>query len=156
MTNSNDVAATPRVIPNAGSQNLSGDESVEPNTRILIVVDDRRAGRALARQLIAIGYREVHAVSDAKRAIAASNSFLPAIIFLDVAMSEIDSYELARKLRRDARQRGVRLIALTDQIEHSTRDEARVAGFERWLVTPVADTELDKVLRRKPVSLAAS
>ena len=44
--------------------------------------------------------------------------------------------------------RATRLIALTDTIEHPGREDARAAGFERYLVKPVTLAELQKVLRR--------
>jgi CheY-like chemotaxis protein len=50
-------------------------------------------------------------------------------------------------LRQHAGRRTLRLIALTSSIEHSTREQARGAGFERWLITPVANDELDTLMR---------
>jgi CheY-like chemotaxis protein len=141
--------SSPRTMTHRDQRGFEAEQSVEPATRILIVVDDRRAGRSLARMLTAMGYCEIHAVSSAARAIAAATKHRPSIVFLDVAMADTDAYELARKLRRDARQRALRLIALTERIEISTREEARLASFERWLVTPVAQDELDKVFRRQ-------
>jgi len=119
----------------------------ELRTRILIVADERLTGRHLARMLTAMGYEGVRAVSSASRALTLAQQYEPAIIFLDVALRE-DSYELARALHRQAGKDAPRLIALTRSIEHSTRELARSAGFERWLVTPVAQNELDALLRR--------
>ena len=56
--------------------------------------------------------------------------------------------DLAQRLRRGARQHAIRLIALTSVIEHPKREDARIAGFERYLVKPLDQVELDKVLRR--------
>jgi len=49
---------------------------------------------------------------------------------LDVTLQG-DAYRLARALRQRAGQTELRLIALTNSIEHSTREQARSAGFER-------------------------
>jgi len=38
------------------------------------------------------------------------------------------------------------LIALTSNAEHESREAARAAGFERYLVKPLAQGELDKIL----------
>lgn len=119
----------------------------ELRTRILIVADERQTGRHLARMLTAMGYEGVRAVSSASRALILAQQYEPAIIFVDVDLRE-DSYELARALHRQAGKDAPRLIALTPSIEHSTREQARSAGFERWLVTPVAQNELDDLLRR--------
>jgi CheY-like chemotaxis protein len=116
--------------------------------RILIVVDNRLAGRQLARMLTNKGCASVRAVTDAGRALNISQHYQPGIVFLDVTL-EGDAYELARGLRQQAGQAGLRLIALTNSIEHSTREQARSAGFERWLVTPVTQEDLDGLLRDK-------
>jgi len=116
-------------------------------TRILIVADDRLAGRHLARMLTGMGYAGVRAVNSAARALVLAQQYAPGIIFLDVGLRD-DSYELARALQRQAGKDAPRLIALTRSIEHSTREQARSAGFERWLVTPVVQNELDDLLRR--------
>src|SRR5678815_2854447 len=116
-------------------------------TRILIVADDRLAGRHLARMLTGMGYAGVRAVNSAARALVLAQQYAPGIIFLDVGLRD-DSYELARALHRQAGKDAPRLIALTRNIEHSTREQARSAGFERWLVTPVVQNELDDLLRR--------
>jgi CheY-like chemotaxis protein len=114
--------------------------------RFLIVVDNRLAGRQLARMLMRQGFATVRAVTDAGRALTISQHYQPDIVFLDVDL-EGDAYQLARGLRQQAGQAELRLIALTNSIEHSTREQARNAGFERWLVTPVTQDDLEGLLR---------
>ena len=120
-------------------------------TRILIVVDDRLAGKHLAQLLAAKGYEGVRVVRRAASALFLAQQFSPGIVFLDVALPD-DAYELASNLRQQAGRRTMRLIALTPSIEHSTREQARDAGFERWLVTPVAPNELDDLMRKEETS----
>ncbi len=111
----------------------------------LIVVADRLVGRNLARMLTKKGYAKVRAVSSAARALVLEHDYDPGIIFVDLGLSE-DAYDLARALQRQAGRDAHRLIALTPAIDHSTRERARRAGFERWLVTPVAQDGLDDLL----------
>jgi CheY-like chemotaxis protein len=113
--------------------------------RILIVVDNRLAGRQLARMLMHKGYASVRAVTNGGRALIISHDYQPDIVFLDVTLKG-DAYQLARDLRQQAGQAELRVIALTNGIEHSTREQARSAGFERWLVTPVTQEDLDGLL----------
>ena len=115
---------------------------------VLIVVEDRLAGKHLARLLMAKGYEHVRVVRRAASALLLAEKCSPGIVFLDVALSD-DAYELANTLRQHAGRRTLRLIALTSSIEHSTREQARGAGFERWLVTPVSKDELDSLMRRE-------
>ncbi len=123
------------------------DASGEVRRRVLIVVEDRAAGKDLARLLMAMGYERVRIVRRAARALLIAQRFSPGIVFLDIALLD-DAYELASDLRRQVSGGSLRLIALTNSIEHSTREQARDAGFERWLVTPVAKSELDSLMDR--------
>lgn len=123
------------------------DASGEVRRRVLIVVEDRATGKDLARLLMAMGYERVRIVRQAARALLIAQRFSPGVVFLDIALLD-DAYELASDLRRLAGG-SLRLIALTGSIEHSTREQARGAGFERWLVTPVAKSELKSLMSRE-------
>ena len=128
---------------------LRTDNPPELIAGVLIAVENRLVGRQLARMLTKKGYEDVRAVSSAARALVADHDYAPGIIFVDLDLSD-DAYDLARALNRQAGQDPIRLIALTSAIDHSTRERARLAGFERWLVTPVAQDELDDLLPTLP------
>ena len=121
---------------------------VAPATPILVVDQDRRISTSLAFMLTARGYDEVRAVRSAARAISVAATFHPGIVFLDIDQPETEGFDLARQLRRAAGGRALRLIALTNSVEHELREEARAVGFERYFVKPLSQVELDKVLRR--------
>jgi CheY-like chemotaxis protein len=120
------------------------------STHILIVDDDREAGKSLALMLSATGYDEIKTVRSAARALAIATTFQPAIAFLGTPQADGGAGELATQLQKSARPQGIRVIALTDSAEHPGRDVARAAGLERYLTRPVTQAELDKVLRRTP------
>jgi CheY-like chemotaxis protein len=115
-------------------------------TRILIVDGDRLVGMGLKFMLAARGFDEVRVVRSAARALALAELFKPGLVFLDLELPDLASVAVAQQLRRDARQRGLRLIALTLHAEHGMREEARLAGFERYLTKPVLREELDKIV----------
>lgn len=123
------------------------------NAGVLIVVANRLVGRRLASMLTKRGYSGVRAVSSVSRAIILAHEYDPGIIFLDLELSDA-AYDLARVLQHQAGQDTHRLIALTPAIEQSTRERARRAGFERWLVTPVVQSELDDLLVEQQTLLA--
>jgi CheY-like chemotaxis protein len=118
-------------------------------SRILIVDDDVRLARSLASMLENTGLAEIRAVHCAADGLAAAVEFLPEIIFLDIELPDMSGYEVALLLHQHAQLQDTRLIALTDTVLHPAREEARAAGFERYLVKPVSATELQKVLRRR-------
>jgi CheY-like chemotaxis protein len=123
---------------------------VSVDTPILIVDSDREIGRSLSGMLTALGFEEVRTVRSAPRALAIASTFLPRIAFIDIALPDMDANELARQLAKHVPQKSLRLIALTANVEHPGREEARSAGFERFLVKPVEQAEIDKIIGRQP------
>jgi CheY-like chemotaxis protein len=124
------------------------DTPVESATRILIVDHDRQVGTSLTFMLSSRGYDEVRAVRSARRAVAIAESFRPGLVFLDIELPDQGALEVADQLRKGARQHAMRLIALTSNAEHERREEDRIAGFERYLMKPLVQSELDKILGR--------
>jgi CheY-like chemotaxis protein len=124
---------------------------VEPDgaARLLIIEHERRSGLALAFMLAARGYTDVRTVRSPARALAVAKQFSPQIIFLDLELPDDGSLELAQQLKRDGRGSPSRLIALTADAEHPRREQARLAGFERFLTKPVEQEELDKILGKQ-------
>jgi len=116
-------------------------------TPMLIVDNDRRISMSLAFMLSTRGYEDVRAVRSAPRARAVAARFHPGIVFLDIERPDLEGLDLARQLRRAASGHAMRLIALTSSAAHELREEARIAGFERYFLKPLSHTELDKVLR---------
>lgn len=128
------------------------DLSAAQGAGVLIVVADRLVGRRLASMLQKRGYAGIRAVSSVSRALILAHEYDPGIVFLDLELSD-DAYDLARVLQHHAGHEAHRLIALTPAIEQSTRERARRAGFERWLVTPVVQGELDNLLAEQQTLL---
>jgi len=128
---------------------MHSSQSVLAPPRVLIVDDDVELARSLASMIQAAGAYETRMVHCAADAQAAAAEFPPAIVFLDIELPDMSGYEVAKLLHQQAHLRTTRLIALTDSIEHPAREDARAAGFERYLVKPVTAVELMKVLRRR-------
>jgi CheY-like chemotaxis protein len=82
---------------------------------------------------------------DAALAIAAE--FHPSVVLLELDLPDVNGYEVARLLRERAQVHDLRLIAMTASREHPGRELARVAGFERYLLKPVAALDLVELLQ---------
>lgn len=101
---------------------------------------------SLSFMLAAAGYDNVRAVRSANRALTVADKHRPAIAFVDLDLADGAAYALANQLKRNAKQRAIRFIALTNDNQHPAREAARGAGFERFLVKPATQIELDKCL----------
>jgi CheY-like chemotaxis protein len=119
--------------------------SINP-VRILVIDNDIGSADSLELMLHASGYSETRVAYSGHAGLAIAPGFQPDVVLLDLSLFDMSSYEVAQSLREQAQRRHVRLIALTFDPAHAAREEARVAGFERYLVKPLAPGDLSDVL----------
>ncbi|HLL20246.1 MAG TPA: ATP-binding protein [Rubrivivax sp.] len=109
--------------------------------RVLIVDDNIDAADALA-DLLTLEGCEVRTAASAPQALALLQDWVPQAAVLDIGLPGMDGYELARRLRADARLVAIRLVALTGYGHETDKQRALDAGFDVHLVKPI---ELDKL-----------
>jgi len=110
--------------------------------RILIVDNDISSSSSLEARLHASGYSEIRVAYSGHAALAIAAELQPSVVLLELNLLDISGFEVARLLRRQAQGHELRLIALTPSREHAGREPPPVAGFERYLLKPVAADEL--------------
>jgi CheY-like chemotaxis protein len=124
--------------------------TVRNSTHILIVDDDREAGKFLAQMLTDTGCDEIRTVRSTSRALAVAATFQPTIAFLGNPTPDGLEGNLAALLQKNSHEKGIRLIGLTDRAEPPGREEARASGVERFISKPVTLVELEKALKKAP------
>jgi CheY-like chemotaxis protein len=115
--------------------------------RILIVDNDIKSSDSLERMLNASGYSETRVAYSGHAALAIAAEFQPSVVLLELSLLDMSGYEVAQLLRERAQSHDLRLIAMTSSREHAGRELARVAGFERYLLKPVAALDLSGLLQ---------
>ncbi len=115
--------------------------STEP-AKFLIVDHDIKSSDSLELMLHASGYSETRVAYSGHAALAIAAAFQPSMVLLELSLLDMSGYEVGRLLRERAQSQHLRLIALTSSREHAGRELARVAGFERYLLKPVAALDL--------------
>jgi signal transduction histidine kinase/CheY-like chemotaxis protein len=103
--------------------------------RVLLVEDNVDGAETLAMLLRLVGH-EVRVVNDGPAAVEAAAEFRPQVAVLDIGLPGMDGYEVARRLRDEARSRAV-LIAVSGYGRDEDRALSRAAGCEQHLVKPV-------------------
>jgi two-component system OmpR family response regulator len=109
--------------------------------RVLIVDDSDDAAWALASLLQSCGH-EVHVAHTGRRALEIAERLLPAVIFLDLAMPEMDGFETALRIRRRRWGQGIVLCALTGSDTPEFRERSDEVGINRYLAKPAEWNEL--------------
>jgi signal transduction histidine kinase len=115
--------------------------------RILIVDDNHDGADMLALTLSILGHH-VSAIYDPLKAVAAAESFLPDIAFLDIGMPALNGYELAASLKSQPWASEMLLVALTGWGQEENRQRSATAGFDEHLVKPIELETIDRVCHR--------
>ncbi|MCX7854593.1 MAG: response regulator [Anaerolineae bacterium] len=109
--------------------------------KILIVEDDLESLKLIGLMLQSRGYQIVAAQSG-PQALNKVVSESPDLILLDVMMPGMDGYEVARRLRADARTAAIPIIMLTARGQVTDKVAGFEAGADEYLVKPVHPAEL--------------
>ena len=112
--------------------------------RLLIVDDNLDTAYALAAYFEATSEHEVRLAHTGNDGIDAALELEPHVVLLDIGLPDIDGYEVAKRLR--ASLKAVTLIAITGYSSESHRNRAGEAGFDHYLVKPVAYRALERLL----------
>jgi DNA-binding response OmpR family regulator len=132
----------------APAEDDSGDTGLfTESARILIVENDIDLADSLERMLQAFGYSQTRIAYYGHTALPIATEFRPDVVLLEINLVDMDGYEVAKLLREHAQSDNLRLIALTSSRDHADRERARIAGFERYLLKPVAATDLSELLQ---------
>ncbi|HTU63982.1 MAG TPA: response regulator [Polyangiales bacterium] len=113
--------------------------------RILVVEDNADFQELLAMSASAWGH-EVETASDGSEGLARILRGELELALVDIGLPVLDGYEVARRVRADARGQHIALVALTGYGSRDQRDLALESGFDCVLVKPVEPTVLQRVL----------
>ena len=114
----------------------------------ILVVDDRPDARyVLVRTLTDAGYdvRETATGRDALRLAR----ILPDLIVLDIALQDIDGFEVCRRLKRDAVTSGIPVVQKTAVFrDDEHRRRGLQAGADAYLTEPIEPQTLVDTVKR--------
>ena len=111
---------------------------------VLVVDDNEDLAGELKEALEALG-QDVVVAHDGAQALAAVESFAPALCLLDIGLPLMDGYELCGRLRAVVGD-AVVFVAVTGYGQPADRDRAFAAGFAQHRVKPLSVAGLAEVL----------
>lgn len=110
-----------------------------PQTRILVIDDDRETGDLIAELLTTRGYA-VDVEADAQRGLQCFESRQHDVVVSDLSLDDASGLDVAAELCR-ARRRPL-LIAITGHVGPDVRRRSLAAGFDHHLPKPIEWNEL--------------
>ncbi len=103
-------------------------------TRVLVVEDSREVADMLT-QLLRMWGCVARAAYDGETALAAAEGLRPDVVLLDLAMPDVDGFEVARRLRERPAFEHVIIAAITG--ESLAEAETAAAGFDGHFKKPL-------------------
>ena len=103
----------------------------------LLIVDDHADSRMLLAELMRGDCRIVLAQDGRTALQRAVDSAAISLILLDVAMPDIDGYEVLRRLRADERTAGIPVMFITGQSTEEAEERALRAGAVDYVQKPI-------------------
>jgi CheY-like chemotaxis protein len=110
--------------------------------KILVVDDSSDIRLLLSRTLKAAGYT-VSEATDGDEVLAATLSYEPDMILLDVAMARVDGFKALAQLKKDPRTRNIPVIMVTAKGHPSDLETARTLGAIDYINKPWAHGEVE-------------
>ena len=128
-----------------GENNMPVPEELRQEARgVLVVEDERNMAAAIERTLRRAGF-EVRTARDGLQAGVLLQSFMPAVMTLDLRMPGLDGHEVLRFIRQRPELSQVRVLVVS-AMPREELERARAAGADDVLEKPFSPQELaDKV-----------
>ena len=107
-------------------------------TRVLLVDDDQKIISLLKRGLVYEGF-EVYTAPDGEAGLVAAKKYQPHLVLLDIAMPDIDGFEVCRRLRL---LDDIAIIMLTARDDVADKVNALGLGADDYVPKPFSFDEL--------------
>lgn len=130
---------TDREMP--ASKREFGIRQVARSVQVVCIEDDVAIGKAVEYILKQQGYK-VTAIQNPLKALSLVFLLKPDLIICDIAMPELDGYELCAMLRQSSAFRQTPIVMLTGMDGFIDRVRARMVGATDYLTKPFGESEL--------------
>jgi len=117
----------------------------DPSLRVLVVDDDSETVDSTALLFKIEGRYLTKTASTGREAIDVAHEFHPDIVLLDLAMPQIDGFQVARELRHTGDTQQSVIVAVTGYARAVDRLQCAEAGFDLRIVKPVDFAVLEQL-----------
>jgi CheY-like chemotaxis protein len=130
------------------------DDTSRRSLRVLLVDDDPEAADELSRAIGNWGH-EVRWISDGSAAVPMAIAHRAEVALLDIALSGMSGYVVARELRREPGLRGCFLLAMRWRTDRRRDKQFREADIDMFLAKPLDLLVLETLLALERDRLAS-
>jgi signal transduction histidine kinase len=133
------------LLPGAVAAPQAASPAQSRARRVLVVDDNEDAANTLA-MILQLEDHEVKTAYSGPDALTEIEEFLPDVVLLDIGLPGLDGFQVAERVRAEARHANLHLVAITGYGQQADRQRTQEAGFSSHLVKPVDFAELKRVL----------
>ena len=108
----------------------------------VLVVDDSNTIRRSAEIFLKQGGHEVLLAEDGFDALAKINDYQPDLIFCDILMPRLDSYQTCAIIKRNARFSSIPVVMLSSKDGVFDKARGRMVGSQDYLTKPFTKDQL--------------
>ena len=114
---------------------------------VLLVEDTLDTLEAFSHFLRGAGFR-VETATDGRQAVDKTRTLLPDVVVMDLALPELDGWEATHRIKSDPLTRHVPVVAFTGHAFQQSKESARQAGCDAFLIKPLDPAQLVAEIRR--------
>ena len=129
----------------ASSEDAAHPDKLHKQPRRILLADDNRDAAESLSMLLQMSGHEVHVAFSGAEALETARRVRPDIGIFDIGMPDLNGYELAERLRREAWGKNIVLIAITGWGQEADKRHAMFAGFDHHLTKPIEPDQLDRL-----------
>ncbi len=115
--------------------------------KTILVADDNRINRQLMEILLGEWGARVISANDGREALERLEKSRPDLVLLDIHMPRLDGFETANAIRALPGGDTLPLVAMTADAMWKNRQQLNRSGFDTYLIKPIEERELARVLR---------
>ena len=127
-----------------------------PNPRRLLIVEDHPDVAESLALILRCDDHEVRIAHDGPAALQVLSHFKPDVVLLDVGLPGMDGYQVARRMREEALESKLTIIALSGYGQTDDYSQSMQAGCDAHLVKPVHPNVLRSMLGAEIPSLSST
>ena len=135
-----------QLLDPVGNENFSKNDDLQVFSEVeipcIVCIDDAIAICKAVESILKLQGYEATGCNEPLKAFSLVFQLKPDLILCDIAMPELDGYELCAMLRRSSRFRQTPIVMLTGKDQFIDRVKARMVGASDYLTKPFADSEL--------------
>ncbi|MEZ6060840.1 MAG: chemotaxis protein CheB [Planctomycetaceae bacterium] len=139
------------VLPLAPDSSNPSKPAAKPqrtSIQTIVLVEDIDDAREMLAALLTMRGLEVHEAATGAEGLEMIQQLKPDAAIIDIGLPELNGHEVARRLRADAANNHIPLVALTGYGQDTDKQAVRESGFDLHLVKPLNPDVLDSVLAK--------